>query len=146
LCHISIFLKLYIKPDSQETAQNFEKRVLQKCLRITVYTYKPVNPFNFLKKHQNHCTLSLLLENSNKIVIAPGSASTILKRFSMQQSSESLHEFKNIINDSGDCLHPSKRELTKLHSVNECLQEFRERKVNWILRDPYNFSKILENF
>jgi hypothetical protein len=73
------------------------------------------------------------LENSNKIVIAPGSASTILKRFSMHQSSESLHEFRNIINDSRDCLHPSQREL---HSVNECLQEFRERKVHWILRDP----------
>ncbi len=46
-----------LKPDSQETAQNFEKRVLQKCLRITFYTYKPVNPFNFIKKHQNRCTL-----------------------------------------------------------------------------------------
>ena len=46
-----------IKPDSQETAQNFEKRVLQKCLRITFYTCKPVNPFQFLKKHQNRCTL-----------------------------------------------------------------------------------------
>ena len=46
-----------LKPDSQETAQNFEKRVLQKCLRITFYTYKPVNPFHFLKKHQNRCTL-----------------------------------------------------------------------------------------
>jgi hypothetical protein len=38
-------------------ARNFEKRVLQKCLRITFYTYKPVNPFHFLKKHQNNCTL-----------------------------------------------------------------------------------------
>ncbi len=38
-------------------AQNFEKRVLQKCLRITFYPYKPMNPFHFLKKHQNHCTL-----------------------------------------------------------------------------------------
>ncbi len=37
--------------------QNFEKRVLQKCFRITFYTYKPVNPFHFLKKHQNRCTL-----------------------------------------------------------------------------------------
>jgi hypothetical protein len=46
-----------LKPDSQETAQNFEKRVLQKCLRITFYTYIPVNPFHFLKKHQNRCTL-----------------------------------------------------------------------------------------
>jgi hypothetical protein len=44
-----------LKPD--ETAQNFEKRVLQKCLRITFYTYKPVIPFHFLKKHQNRCTL-----------------------------------------------------------------------------------------
>jgi hypothetical protein len=38
-----------LKPDSQETAQNFEKRVLQKILRITFYTYKPMNPFHFLK-------------------------------------------------------------------------------------------------
>ncbi len=46
-----------ILPDSQKTAQNFEKRVSQKCLRITFYTYKPMNPFHFLKKHQNRCTL-----------------------------------------------------------------------------------------
>jgi hypothetical protein len=46
-----------LKPDSQETVQNFEKRVLQKCLRITFYTYQPVNPFHFLKKHHNRCTL-----------------------------------------------------------------------------------------
>jgi hypothetical protein len=46
-----------LKPDLQETAQNFEKHVLQKCLRITCYTYKPMNPFHFLKKHQNRCTL-----------------------------------------------------------------------------------------
>jgi hypothetical protein len=46
-----------LKPDSQETAKKFEKRVLQKCLRITFYAYKTVNPFYFLKKHQNRCTL-----------------------------------------------------------------------------------------
>ncbi len=46
-----------LKPNSQETAQNFEKRVLQKCLRHTFYTQKPVNPFHFLKKHHNRCTL-----------------------------------------------------------------------------------------
>ncbi len=47
-----------LKPDSQETAQNFEKRILQKCLfTFTFYTYKPVNPFHFLKKHLNRCTL-----------------------------------------------------------------------------------------
>ncbi len=28
-----------LKPNSQETAQNFEKSVLQKCLIITFYTY-----------------------------------------------------------------------------------------------------------
>jgi hypothetical protein len=28
-----------LKPNSQEMAQNFEKDVLQKCLRITFYTY-----------------------------------------------------------------------------------------------------------
>jgi hypothetical protein len=39
-----------LQPDSQETAQNFEKRVLQKCLRITFYAYKTVNSFHFLKK------------------------------------------------------------------------------------------------
>jgi hypothetical protein len=40
-----------LKPKSQESAQHFEKRVLQsvyKCRRITFYTYKPVNPFHFL--------------------------------------------------------------------------------------------------
>jgi hypothetical protein len=36
-----------LKPYSQETAQNFEKRVLQKCLRIAFYTFI----------HHNHCTL-----------------------------------------------------------------------------------------
>jgi len=38
-----------LKPYSQETAQNFEKRVLQKCLRIAFYTYIPVNLNNFPK-------------------------------------------------------------------------------------------------
>ncbi len=56
------------KPDSQETAQNFEKPVLQKCLRITFYTYKPVNPFHFLKKHQNRCTLLDTLHLSGSAV------------------------------------------------------------------------------
>jgi hypothetical protein len=37
-----------LKPDSQETAKNFEKRVLQQCLRITFDAYKTVNPFHFL--------------------------------------------------------------------------------------------------
>ena len=37
-----------LKPCSQETAQNFEKHVLQKCLRIAFYTYIPVNLYNFL--------------------------------------------------------------------------------------------------
>ncbi len=53
-----------LKPDSQETAQNFKKRVLQKCLRLTFYTYKPVNPFHFLKKHQNRCTLMYAVTHS----------------------------------------------------------------------------------
>ena len=34
---------LPLKPYSQETAQNFEKRVLQKGLRLAFYTYIPVN-------------------------------------------------------------------------------------------------------
>jgi hypothetical protein len=55
----------HLKPDSQETDQNFEKRVLQKCLRITFYIYKPVNPLHFLKKHQNRCTL-LYIQNLGK--------------------------------------------------------------------------------
>ncbi len=38
-------------------AKNFEKCILQKCLRINFYTYIPVNPFKFLKKHCNRCTL-----------------------------------------------------------------------------------------
>ncbi len=54
-----------LKPDSQEMAQNFEKRVLQKCLRITFYTYNPVNPFNFLKKHLNRCTLTYICIQAN---------------------------------------------------------------------------------
>jgi hypothetical protein len=33
----------------------FYKSVLE--VRITFYTYKPMNPFHFLKKHQNRCTL-----------------------------------------------------------------------------------------
>jgi hypothetical protein len=55
ICNTDFFetLKLY----SQETAQNFEKDVLQKCLRIAFYTYIPVNLYNFLKKHYNRCTL-----------------------------------------------------------------------------------------
>jgi hypothetical protein len=35
-------------------AQNFEKRVLQKCLRLTFYTY---NPYHFLNKHHSRLTL-----------------------------------------------------------------------------------------
>jgi hypothetical protein len=48
-----------LMPYSQETAQNFEKLVLQKCLRIAFYTYMPVNLYNFLKKQHNCCTLLL---------------------------------------------------------------------------------------
>ncbi len=29
----------------------------KKCLRMLLYTYIHVNPFNFLKKYGNHCTL-----------------------------------------------------------------------------------------
>ncbi len=36
-----------LKPYSQETAQNFEKLVLQKCIRIAFYTFIPVNLYNF---------------------------------------------------------------------------------------------------
>jgi hypothetical protein len=46
-----------LKPYSQEMAQNFEKLVLQKCLRIAFYTYIPVNLHHFPKNHHNHCTL-----------------------------------------------------------------------------------------
>ncbi len=46
-----------LKPYSQETAQNIEKHVLQKCLRIAFYTYIPVNLYHFLEKH-NRCTLT----------------------------------------------------------------------------------------
>ncbi len=48
-----------LKPYPQETAQNFEKRFLQKGLRIAFYTYIPVNLHHILKKHHNHCTLHL---------------------------------------------------------------------------------------
>jgi hypothetical protein len=37
-----------LKPNSQETAQNVEKRILEKCLRINFYAYIPVNPYDFL--------------------------------------------------------------------------------------------------
>ncbi len=37
-----------LKPYSQEMAQYFEKHVLQKCLRIALYTYIPMNLYNFL--------------------------------------------------------------------------------------------------
>jgi hypothetical protein len=56
LGNISTFFET-LKPYSQETAQNFEKRVLQKCLRIAFYTYITMNLHHFLKKHHNHCTL-----------------------------------------------------------------------------------------
>jgi hypothetical protein len=56
LGHISTFF-LTLKPNSQETAQNFVKGVLQKFFRITFYTYIPVNPYHFLKRHHNRCTL-----------------------------------------------------------------------------------------
>ena len=46
-----------LKPYLQETAQNFEKLDLQKCLRMAFHTYIPVNLYNFLKKHHNRCTL-----------------------------------------------------------------------------------------
>ncbi len=51
-----------LKPCSQETAQNFEKRVLQKCLGIAFFTYILVNLHHFLKKHHNHCTLAYSFE------------------------------------------------------------------------------------
>ncbi len=37
-------------PNSQEMALNFEKFVLQRHLRITFYTYIPLNPYHFSKK------------------------------------------------------------------------------------------------
>jgi hypothetical protein len=56
MSYISTFFET-LKPDSQEMAQNLKKHISQKCLRITFYNYKPVNPFHFLKTHQNRCTL-----------------------------------------------------------------------------------------
>ncbi len=46
-----------LKPNSQARPENIENCFCQKCLRIFLYIYIPVNPFNFLKKHDNHCTL-----------------------------------------------------------------------------------------
>ncbi len=37
-----------LKPNSQETAQNFETRILLKCLRIAFYSYIPANPYHFI--------------------------------------------------------------------------------------------------
>jgi hypothetical protein len=59
-----------LKPNSQETAQNFEKGVLQKFLRITFYTYIPMNPHHFLKKHHNRCTLMCTLPTYLNIATA----------------------------------------------------------------------------
>jgi hypothetical protein len=36
------------KLSSHETAQQFDKSSLQKCLRITFYTYLPMNHYHFL--------------------------------------------------------------------------------------------------
>ncbi len=45
------FFETFLKPNSQETARNFEKRVSQKCLkRITFYPYIPVKPYHFITK------------------------------------------------------------------------------------------------
>jgi hypothetical protein len=48
---LQTFLALFetLRPNSQETAQNLKKRVLQKGIRITIY--------NFLKKRHNRGTL-----------------------------------------------------------------------------------------
>ncbi len=44
------------KSNSQETAQNVEKHVYKR-VRIALYTNIPVNPYHFLNKSRNHCTL-----------------------------------------------------------------------------------------
>jgi hypothetical protein len=57
LGNISIFFET-LNSFSQETAQNFDKHVLQKCLRIAFYTYiYTVNLYHFRKKRHNRCTL-----------------------------------------------------------------------------------------
>jgi hypothetical protein len=55
LGHISTFLKL--KSPIRKKRLNFEKHLLQKCLRIAFYTYIPVNLYHCLKKHHNRRTL-----------------------------------------------------------------------------------------
>ncbi len=61
--HINIFVMLALF--SQETAQNFEKHVLQKCLRITFYTYKPKKPLLFSKKNfKSLCPTAYRKENA----------------------------------------------------------------------------------
>jgi hypothetical protein len=45
--HICTFFET-LKPNSQETPQNFEIRVFQKGFRTIFYTYIPVNPYHFL--------------------------------------------------------------------------------------------------
>ncbi len=54
------FLKFLKKHNSQETDffLKFQKHILQKCIRITFYTYIPVNPYHFLKKHHNRSKLT----------------------------------------------------------------------------------------
>jgi len=48
-------------------ATKYLKPFLTKGLRIFLYTYIPMNSFNFLKKHGNHCTLILYLSASLSI-------------------------------------------------------------------------------
>jgi len=51
LGHITVIFFETLKHNYQETAQNIEKPVLQKCLRITFHPYiYPRTPYHFFKK------------------------------------------------------------------------------------------------
>jgi hypothetical protein len=59
-----------LKTNSQETAQNFEKVVLQKFLRITFYNYIPVNPHHFLKNIIITVPLSPVMANEREVLFS----------------------------------------------------------------------------
>ncbi len=52
LGHIDIFWNF-----KAQFARNFDVINFQKCLWIMFYTYLPMEPYHFIWKHHNHCTL-----------------------------------------------------------------------------------------
>jgi hypothetical protein len=67
LIPVSIYLcflwTILLQPNSQEKAKIFTKASLQYILHLQ---YIPVNPYPFLKKHHNLCTLPYILTASDR--------------------------------------------------------------------------------